>query len=296
MNDPRSMSSRTVLVRIRKAIPELPPSEQRVAQRVLLDPSGAAGRSIRSLASLCNTSTTSVVRFYKRLGYSTYQDLRLDLASEATRERVVHQEFSQASGDIDPADSLNDIVNKVALNEIRSIEDTVETLNLDHLAEAVEAVTCAQRIDIFGIGASAVVGMDLHQKLNRVRRTALIWPEASSAWTSAAILSPGTVAIGISHSGRTRDVTEFLRIARLSGATTIALTNFPDSPVGSTANITLTTAARENPLRAGALGSRIAQLMIVDCLFIGTAQATFEESTKALSETYQVISGRRDHA
>lgn len=293
MGNHNSVSARTVLVRTRSAIPHLPPSEQRVADRILHDPSSAAGLSIRALAESSETSTTSVVRFYKRLGYSTYQDLRLDLASEATRERVTHEEFAGASGDINPSDTLVDIVQKVALNEILSIEDTVEVLDLESLSSAIESLKEASRIDIFGVGASAIVGTDLQQKLNRIRRTSLIWAEASSAWTSAAILGSGAVAIGISHSGRTLDVAEYLQLARSSGARTIALTNFPDSPVAREADIILRTAARENLFRSGALGSRIAQLMVVDCLFIGVAQATFDESTTALHTTYSAISSRR---
>jgi DNA-binding MurR/RpiR family transcriptional regulator len=56
----------------------------------------------------------------------------------------------------------------------------------------------------------------------------------------------------------------------------------------------LTTAARETPFRSGALGSRIAQLMVIDCLFTGVAQSSFDDSMAALRTTYDVVH-RRNH-
>ena len=144
-------------------------------------------------------------------------------------------------------------------------------------------------MDIFGVGAGGIVGLDLQQKLNRIGRVALGWTDAHAAWTSAATLQPGAVVVALSHSGSTIDTIEFLSIARAAGATTIAITNHDRSPLAEQADVVLTTAARETGFRSGALGSRIAQLMIVDCLFIGVAQANYEESMAAVRNTYAAV-------
>ena len=108
----------------------------------------------------------------RRIGYTRYQDLRMDLTREVTRENLENTTFPAVSGDIDRADSLEDIVAKVALNETLSIGDTVKTLDIDALGIAVQAVLGAARVDIFGVGASSVVALDLQQKLTRIGRTA----------------------------------------------------------------------------------------------------------------------------
>lgn len=284
---------RTVLVRIRAALPTLRPSEKQIARVFLENPAGAASLSIAALADSCGTSTTSVVRFYKRIGYAHYQDLRMDLTREATRERFEHANLQAASGDIDRDDTLDDIIAKVAFNETVSIADTAKVLDREELRRAVDLVSCARRIDTFGIGASSIVGLDLQQKLSRIGRTALNWPDSHAAWTSAATLDESCVAIAISHSGTTIDTVEFLAVARQAGAATIALTNFLDSPLAQTADVVLTTAARETRFRSGALGSRIAQLMVIDSLFTGVAQASYDESMKALRTTYAAVHHRK---
>ncbi|MCG2802068.1 MAG: MurR/RpiR family transcriptional regulator [Cellulomonas sp.] len=274
---------------MRDLLPELRPSEHRVAERFLADPAGTAALTVAELAAGCATSTTTVVRFCRRMGYERYQDLRLDVTREITRERVETATAPQVMGDIDRDDTMEDIVAKISRAETLSIADTATALDLDALSRAVAAVCDARRVDVFGVGASAFVGLDVQQKLVRIGRTTLNWSDSHAAWTSAATLDPQCVALAISHSGATSDTIEFLDIARGAGATTIALTNHGGSALAAVADIVLTTAARETAFRSGALGSRIAQLMVVDCLFIGVARARYDESMAALRTTYSAV-------
>ncbi len=278
-----------LLVRIRSAIPSLRPSEARIARLLLADPAGTAGLSIAQVAELGETSTTSVIRFCKRIGYDSYRDLRIDLTREATRESIGADAQLVDTKDIDRDDSLDDVVAKIALNETLSIADTAQNLDLAALARAVDAVLGARRIDVFGVGASSVVRLDLQQKLTRIGLTTLGWDDAHSAWTSASVLDSECVAIAITHSGATSDTLTYVKLAAKAGATTIVITNFDQSPIARAADIVLTTAARENSFRSGALGSRIAQLMVVDCLFTGVAQASYDRSMTALAHTYAAI-------
>ncbi|WP_214416943.1 MurR/RpiR family transcriptional regulator [Sphaerisporangium fuscum] len=282
----------TVLIRIRSAMPWLRPAEKRIAQTFLDSPAQAANLSIAQVAAVCDTSTTSVVRFYKRMGYAHYKDFQIDLTREVTREEIATSDLTEMSGDIDRNDTLEEIVAKVAMNEKLSIADTARTLDTHALGRAVALVRAARRVDSFGAGAGSLVGLDLQQKLTRIGSTVINWPDPHSAWTSAATLDEHCVAVAISHSGATVDTVHFLTVARKAGAATIAITNFPRSPLAAAADVVLTTAARETRFRSGAFGSRIAQLMVVDCLFTAVAQASYDESMNALRSTYTVVHTR----
>lgn len=289
-------AGRAVLVQMRALLPDLTPAERRLAGQFLADPAGTAEMSVGELAACCETSTATVVRFSRRLGYEHYRDLRLDVTREATRETLETAGLPAASADIDRDDSLADIVAKVSLAETLSISDTVAALDTEKLAAAVRAMVGARRVDVFGVGASAMVGLDLQQKLVRIGHTALEWTDSHAAWTAAATLDDTCVAIAISHTGMTSDTIEFLAIANASGATTIAITNHGTSALAAKADLVLTTAARETAFRSGALGSRIAQLMVVDCLFIGVAQASYDASMEALRRTYVAVRRARPPA
>jgi len=278
-----------VLIRIRGAVPALQPAEQRVAATVLDDPAAAAHLSINALAAGASTSTATVMRFCRAVGVGSYPQLRLALAGAAARENA---QDPPAGGDIDLDDTLAQVVAKIVYNEARALEETGAHLDLEVLRAAVDAVAGARRIDIMGVGASGFVGQDLHQKLHRIGLMAFVWTDPHAALTAAALLGPADVAVGISHSGATADVVEPLRLAAGRGARTVALTNFAGSPITRDADLVLTTAVREMPLRSGATASRIAQLAVVDCLFVGVAQLSYDAATDALSRTYDAVQNR----
>src|SRR5690606_22374196 len=125
-------------------------------------------------------------------------------------------------------------------------------------------------------------------KLFRIGRDAFLLADSHEAW-SAALLSPEkTVALGFSHSGSTADTVRYLEIARQNGALTVAVTSSPDSPLAVAAHERLIAHARESTLRAGAMVSRIAQLALVDCLFLGVARLRYEQTIVALQRTRDV--------
>ena len=278
-----------LLVRVRAVMPALAPAEQRVANAVLADPGGVAAMTISELAEVASTSETTVIRFCKQIGVPGYPQLRLQLAAQSARESV----RPEVGGDIEPGDSLADVVGKVAFADERAVRETAQQVDVDTLAKVVDAVVKASRVDIYGFAASAFVAFDLQQKLHRIRRVAFAWSDVHIALTSAALLGERDVAIGISHTGTTVEVVEALEEAAKHGAITVAVTNFPRSPLARAADLVLTTAARETTYRSGAMASRIAQLTVIDCLFIGVAQQVLPDARKALEETATAIRGHR---
>ncbi|MDX2650067.1 MurR/RpiR family transcriptional regulator [Streptomyces sp. PA03-1a] len=281
------------LARIRAALPGLAPSERRVAEAVLADPAQAAELSISALAERATTSVATVMRFCRTMKLGNYPQLRLALAAAAAREHALGGERPTPGTDISATDTLEQIVHKIVYNEVRALEDSGAGLDIEALGRAVDAVAGARRVDIFGVGASAFVGQDLHQKLHRIGHMAFIWTDRHAALTAAALLGPGDVALAISHSGETEDTVEPLQAAAERGATTIALTNVPGSTLADGADLVLATCARETPFRSGATVSRIAQLAVIDCLFVGVAQRSYDATTAALQKTYGAVQRRR---
>jgi DNA-binding MurR/RpiR family transcriptional regulator len=286
-------SAAGTLARIRTALSSLAPSERRVAEAVLTDPDQAAKLSISALAQRADTSVATVMRFCRAIEITNYPQLRLALAAAVAREHALSGDRPAPGTDISASDTLDEIVRKIVYNEVRALEDTGAGVDVEVLGRAVQALAAAPRIDVFGVGASAFVGQDLHQKLHRIGRVAFIWTDRHAALTAAALLGPGDVALAISHSGETEDTVEPLQAAAERGATTIALTNVPRSTLAESADLVLTTCARETPFRSGATVSRIAQLALIDCLFVGVAQQSYEATTAALEKTYGAVQRRR---
>lgn len=285
------ISEASPLVRIRSLLPGLARAEQRVAKVVLDNPQVVAHRSITEVAEAAGTSETTVTRFCKAIGVGGYPELRIALAADTARTAA--RIDRDLGSDIAPTDDLSQVVGKVAFADARAVEETAEQLDIATLNAVVDAVAGAGRVDVYGVGASAFVAADLQQKLHRIGRVSFAWSDTHIMLTSAAVLGSGDVAVGISHTGATADTVEALRVARERGATTVALTNFPRSPISEVSDHVLTTAARETTFRSGAMASRIAQLTVIDCLFIGVAQKHLDSARTALESTYEAVGGHR---
>jgi DNA-binding MurR/RpiR family transcriptional regulator len=280
-----------ILVTIRALLPNLAPVEQRVAHQVLNDPFGTAMQSISELARSCDTSATTVVRFCRAVGLHGYPELRIALAAAAAHAGAGM--VAEPSHDILPGDDPATIAKKIAHADAKAVTDTVGHLDIATLVEVVNVLAGARRIDIYGVGASGYVALDLQQKLQRIGKPAFAWPDPHMAITSAALLGPADVAVALSHTGTTVDTIDALREAGSHGATTVAITNFPRSPVTMPAQFVLLTAARETAFRSGAMTSRIAQLTVVDCLFVVLAQHDLPASRAALERTFEAAQAKR---
>ena len=280
-----------VVVRIRALMPSLAPAEQRVARLAVDDPGRAARWTISEYAERAQTSGTTIIRFCRAIGLDGYPALRIALA--ATAGHGAAGTWRSVSGDIAADDDVATVVQKVGHADARAVEETIGQIDLDLLGKVVDAVISARRIDVYGVGASGLVALDLQQKLHRLGKIVYAWTDTHMALTSAAMLGNEDVVIGISYTGTTLDTIDPVKVAKANGALAVALTNHPRSALAGISDLVLTTAARETTFRSGAMTSRIAQFTVVDCLFALVAQRNFEETVDALERTYAAIGRRR---
>src|SRR5947209_17395847 len=117
------------------------------------------------------------------------------------------------------------------------MNDTASLLDLTEVERAADAIARADRVDIYGASGSALVGAEMQFCLHRIGVAAWAWTDVHNGLASSALLQPGDVALGVSHSGQTRETIEMIAEAGTHGATTIALTSFPRSPLADVADI-----------------------------------------------------------
>ncbi|QIK73399.1 MurR/RpiR family transcriptional regulator [Propioniciclava coleopterorum] len=261
-----------VLGTLSAARPRLRPAELRVAVAILEDPETAAGATVAALAEQAQVSQASVVRLAHALGYSGFPELRVTLTQELARRAMELERSAVGHGRIDVADDLSEVVAKLAFHEARSIEQTARLIDPDALDAVSAAIADGRPTLTLGVGASGLAAMDMTSKLQRIGLASVFSPDTHLQLTHAALTSPESVVIAFSFSGRTGEVHRALSLARERRALTVAVTGDPLSPIGALADHVLTISAREDELRAAALASRMAQLAVVDFLFVLVAQ------------------------
>ncbi|MFV0426614.1 MAG: MurR/RpiR family transcriptional regulator [Beutenbergiaceae bacterium] len=270
---------------IEATIDSMSPSLARIAQVIRENPTIVLEATIAELAEAAATSVASVVRFCNAIGFAGYAPLRMALATELGKESVRFAGQSGFGADIARADSLRDMATKLARLETLAIEETIAGLDFTELERVVEAIDRSSRILLYGVGASYFVAEDLGHKLLRIGRNAVVLSDTHEAVATASLPIPGTVAVCFSHRGETPESMRYITVAGESRALTVGLTSVKDSPLAAAVDHVLFTRARETAFRAGAMVSRIAQMAVVDCIFVGVAQRRYDETVDALRRT-----------
>ncbi|KMS68234.1 MULTISPECIES: MurR/RpiR family transcriptional regulator [Streptomyces] len=270
---------------IRTELPRLAGSLRKVGELILEDPAAVTHCSAAELGRRTGTSQATVTRFCRAIGLDSYQHLLIELAQERGRGEVSDWGSAEIGPDISPDDSLERVVQVVGSADLRAIQQTIERIDLDALERAAQALARARRIDVYGVGGSGAVAQETETRLFRIGCQVRGWTEVHGAATSAALLTPADVAIGISHSGATRETLEPFEMAKERGATTVAITTDPRSPLAKAADIRLISATSETSFRTGSIGGRHSVLMIVDCLYVRVGQVSYQRASASLALT-----------
>ncbi|MEC9490160.1 MAG: MurR/RpiR family transcriptional regulator [Halanaerobiales bacterium] len=276
-----------VILKIKEMLADLTTTEEKIADYILNNKEEVAQLSVKELAQLADSSPASVVRFSKKIGYQGFQDFKIALIKDL--QEAENKIQTRVYDDIAVDDEIEEIMEKLAHDNIKVIKNTINLLSPAELKKAVKAVENANNVYIFGIGASGLVAKDLQYKLMRIKKTVIYYSDTHAQLASAANIESEDLAIAISYSGESLEVYEALKTAKKRGAETIAISKFGKNPLNETAQIKLQVAGSEKNLRLGAITSRIAQLIAVDILFVAFAKNDFSKISDYLKNTRESV-------
>lgn len=241
-------------------MPTLAASEARVANWILQQPETVMGLSMAQVAQACGVSDTTVLRFCRTVGFQGYLDLKLSIARDLTSPtQVIHDDIVEGDAPITMA-------RKVFMSNIQALYDTLEILNEEALNQAVTLLDGARQILIIGVGTSGPIVQTMYQMFFRLGLNCKAQTDSYLQLMEVALLGPGDVVVAISQTGSSTDPILTLEEARRNGASTICITGNAQSPITQHADVTLLSVARET--RAETIASRIAQLTIIDALYV----------------------------
>ncbi|MCR8636841.1 MurR/RpiR family transcriptional regulator [Paenibacillus radicis (ex Xue et al. 2023)] len=273
-----------ILTAIREQLETMNRKEKEIAAYILDQSQQVTQMGITELAQQSGSSTATISRFCKLFHFSGYTEFKVKLAAE-----LAQQPIEQSYQDIVAGNPLTRIVEAMEANHVRSITDTTRLLDMKQLEKAIDALKQARQIDIYGVATSGLVAQDFYQKLIRIGKRAVTFSDPHMAVTSASNLTPDDLAIGISYSGETSETIAALKCASENGATTISLTKFGSNKLASLADISLFTSTLEEGMRRGDMASRIAQLHIIDILFVGLISEQFHDLVPRLENSFQMV-------
>ncbi len=250
----------------------LKPVGKRLANYIMDNEREVIHLSITELAERADVSETTVIRFCRQLGYEGYQDFKIRTAQGMVPE------LSNIHEDLSEGDSPRSVLKKVFASSISAIEDTLQIIDEVAFDKAATAIANATRIVFSGEGGSGIIAKDAEHKFIRLGIPTCSNLDPYMRLAAATLMKPSEVMLSISHSGSTKNIVEALSLAKKSGATTICITQYQKSPITKVADIVLTVFSKEVEYRSEAMGSRIAQLCVIDSLYVEVAKRLREKS------------------
>jgi DNA-binding MurR/RpiR family transcriptional regulator len=277
------------LIMLKEMLFKLPPSERRAANYILENPEKSIQYTVFELAENSKTSTSAIIRLCRSLGLKGFQELKLRIAGD------IITTTETGSRDIHSGETINSIIQKITNNSIQSIKDTSDILNVSDLEEAVQALIKARNIYFFGVGGSMVVALDAQQKFLRIKKYTTAFTDLHMLAVQIANHEENDVLVGISFSGETVEVQKAFRLAKENGVNTISITGFGSNSVSNLADIKLFNSPnREAAFRSGATSSRMAQLHVIDILFMAVATQEYEHTIQYVDQTRTAIKSLQD--
>lgn len=259
-------------------------AERNLVNFILANPEEAVGKSIHDLALAAYTSSSTIVRFCKKIGCKGYREFQQALMYEVSLEKRSQR---VAITSVSEGDKTEDIIYKVTHKNVESLQVSQRLVSADLIDTCVDLIEKARVVNLWGIGSSLLVAKDFQHKLLRIDKPCNLCDDWHSQLLYAMNMQPGDLGVAITYSGMTQEVVECARVAKHRGATVIAITRAGiASQIVATADYVLEVASTELVFRSSAASSRISQLNMIDILFATYASRNYERTVKRISSNY----------
>ncbi len=210
-------------------LPELSKGQRRIASYILENYDKAAYMTAQTLGETVGVSESTVVRFATELGFEGYPQLQAQLRETVRVRLTTIQRMEAINHRIDDDHVLDTILR----NDADKIEATLENIDRESFARAVNLILEAGNIYIMGMRSSAILAEFMHYYFGLLfDNVRLIRPASGSEMFEHLMkLRSDDVVIAISFPRYTTGIVHAVEYARSTGARVIALTDSMSSPI-----------------------------------------------------------------
>lgn len=214
------MASRLIL-RIHERLGHLTASERRIAEILLSNQSLVETHTATELAGLAGVSKATTARFFRNLGYTDFEEVRLQAREERNRREPRALPESRA----EPVSLGRTISDHLDL-ELRNLTRTFEEMRSDLLPEIATMLTRAPRIWFLGFGEEHGIARLGRALFTRLRHEVHQIEGTGQDWASElATTGPRDVLMVLSFEPRPKLMRALLAHARTTRMQVITLTD-----------------------------------------------------------------------
>jgi DNA-binding MurR/RpiR family transcriptional regulator len=234
-NAPASFAQLATLLQARQAT--LTPSHRAVAERVLNDPEGIAFMTVAELAAVVGVNESTVIRFANSLGLDGFPAM-VRLCQERLREQA--QMLRRFETPANQPDDVSEIRAGMAGLDQANISRSFARIDPEDWDTAVTALVDAPAVHVLGLRKCYPAAYLLGHTLQLLREDVTVLSQGAGTLADQLRgVHKGHVFVGLSIHRYTADTVRAFIKAHEGGATTIALTDSPASPLASSADVAM---------------------------------------------------------
>lgn len=237
-------------------------SEKLIIDFILSNLDTASLMTIQEVAEKTTISIATISRLAKKLGFSSYQEMRLKMFE--SNQTSTEDFFLNVNRD----DTYLDIANNSFYTNKLSLEETQSILTEDNLERAVKILAKANTCGIFGLGASQVIALSAYHRFARSSLDCTFVMDFHLQLLQAARLTPDDCILLVSHTGNNKDALRIAEVAKQNNVPIVTITSNVASPLAKISDVILVSVSDETNYRPEAVSSLVSQLTLVDALFI----------------------------
>ena len=242
----------------------------------------AAFMTAAKLGTTVGVSESTVVRFATILGYEGYPELQ-DSLRDLIRSKLTAVQRIEITNDRLGDD---DILRRVLNSDIEKVKSTLEEIDRDDFNRAVSTIVDAKEIYIIGMRSSAALANFLwyYFRLMFPRVHLVQTTSGSEIFEQMLRIGEGDAVIAASFPRYSKRIINAVGFAKAQGASVIALTDSPASPIAADADCILT--AKSDMLSF--VDSLVAPMSIINALIVAIARAKNRELEKTFSRLEEI--------
>lgn len=277
------------LIKINQRMSEFTPSDRKISDFIVDNPSLVLNSNTQQLASLIETSQSAIIRFVKKIGYRGYVDLKVDIAKSLETDTNQLKDEVIKGGEATPS-----IVSKSKNNVLSAVEKTFALLDDEIISKSTKYLLKADDIYFAGVGSSGLVCEDFLYKLQRAGQKAYYQRDAHTNLALIANIKKDDVMVCISYSGNTKEVIISADFAKSIGAKVITITKGANTSLSKLSDEVLLIPEIEKEMRFGAVSSRLSSQIVTDILYYGYIAENMAAVTDNLKISKQLTNNLKD--
>lgn len=279
----------SIRLKIKSLYDDLSPKEQAIARYILENPNKVSHSSISDLAKELDLADSTFFQFTKKLGYNGFKDFKMAMLMQEKDfpTFTIHENINECDTELTMAQ-------KVFASNISTLQDTQKLLQQAELKKAAELINQAERLFFFGVGGSEIVATDAYHKFLRTPKPVIHSTDSHIQIMESSLMTANDCAILISHSGHSMETIHIAETVKQVGAKAIVLTSQANSPLAKLGDVIFISISEETEFRSEALASRIAQLSIMDALYVILMFYNSAAAKESISKVRRAISAIKD--